>query len=184
MKAELPSLPGPAETLKDSFGASYSVFNCEQMRQYALAAVAVEREECAQWKPPSEWEIVRAAEDVGMTGLAVPLSNGDRRLTAIGLEFVEAARRVMVLYCRKAQRHDKSLPLGPPPALGEGCKDAERYRWLRANCRYGFEHTSEPQLVHATESCPHEDVHWRENLDAAIDAAMAAPMGQAPSGST
>lgn len=52
-------------------------------------------------------------------------------------------------------------------------KDAERYRWLRRNCRYSFDGSQEPQLVHATEDGPHQNASWRKDLDAAIDAAIA-----------
>lgn len=53
-------------------------------------------------------------------------------------------------------------------------KDAMRYRWLRRNCQYGFDdHDDGPQLVHRNgETGPHQNAHWREDLDAAIDAAM------------
>ena len=51
-------------------------------------------------------------------------------------------------------------------------KDAERYRWLRENCQYGFEDHDGPQLVHRNgETGPHQNPRWREQLDAAIDAA-------------
>ena len=50
-------------------------------------------------------------------------------------------------------------------------KDAERYRWLRSNCQYGFEDQDGPQLIHRNgETGPHQNARWREHLDAAIDA--------------
>lgn len=52
-------------------------------------------------------------------------------------------------------------------------RDAGRYRYLRANCRYGFEDHDGPQLVHRNgETGAHQQTHWRENLDAAVDAEM------------
>lgn len=46
--------------------------------------------------------------------------------------------------------------------------DAERYRWLRENCRSECEDSGKPQLINPIEySC-----NWRRELDDAIDAAM------------
>ena len=56
--------------------------------------------------------------------------------------------------------------------------DAERYRWLRAHCQYGFEDHEGPQLIHRNgETGPHQNARWREDLDAAIDAARAKEEG-------
>lgn len=60
-------------------------------------------------------------------------------------------------------------------ALSAARRDAERYRWLRSNCQYGFEDREGPQLIHRNgESGPHQNPGWREELDAAIDAALSA----------
>src|SRR3990167_2277046 len=53
----------------------------------------------------------------------------------------------------------------------EDREDAERYRWLKRNCQYGFEDHDGPQLIHRNgETGPHQNTKWREQLDAAIDA--------------
>jgi hypothetical protein len=58
-------------------------------------------------------------------------------------------------------------------------KDAARYRWLRSNCQYAFEDRDEPQLVHRNgETASSQNSRWREDLDAAIDAALAADAGE------
>jgi hypothetical protein len=58
-------------------------------------------------------------------------------------------------------------------------RDAARYRWLRSNCQYAFEDRDEPQLVHRNgETASSQNSRWREDLDAAIDAALAADAGE------
>ena len=61
-------------------------------------------------------------------------------------------------------------------------KDAERYRWLRENCRMywsGQDAAMEPvQLIHYEPHLTGPVAGWRERLDASIDAALA----QQPSG--
>lgn len=48
--------------------------------------------------------------------------------------------------------------------------DAKRYQWLRKNCQYGFDDHDGPQLIHRNgETGPHQNPHWREDLDAAVD---------------
>jgi hypothetical protein len=62
----------------------------------------------------------------------------------------------------------------------EDKEDAARYRWLRANCQYGFEDHDEPQLIHRNgETGPHQNADWREDLDAAVDKLMLAAAPEA-----
>ena len=49
-------------------------------------------------------------------------------------------------------------------------RDAERYRWLRDEAQSSWEGERGPVLVHST---PWTHTRWREELDAAIDAAIA-----------
>lgn len=52
-------------------------------------------------------------------------------------------------------------------------RDAARYRHLRRNCQYGFDDHDDPQLIHRNgETGARQSPRWREDLDAAIDAAM------------
>ena len=59
------------------------------------------------------------------------------------------------------------------PIVEELERDAARYRHLRRNCQYGFDDSDAVQLVHRNgETGVHQNPRWREDLDAAIDAAM------------
>mgnify|MGYP000848335158 FL=1 len=59
------------------------------------------------------------------------------------------------------------------PIVEELERDAARYRHLRRNCQYGFDDHDYPQLIHRNgETGAHQNPRGRDDLDAAIDAAM------------
>ena len=70
------------------------------------------------------------------------------------------------------EQHKVIRAMAADPTLAALRKDAERYRWLRDSNRIPREADPDGHIV----VCPGggEDVYWGRQLDAAIDAAMAA----------
>jgi hypothetical protein len=204
-----------AEVARTALGydGGFQTVHSGDLRYFARAVLAATRAEPAPTGPalerskyePKSWDLIRAAEDVGVEGLTEPyLSDGDRQITDLGKAFINGVRNVLNRYTRAA----RAEPAGGRPddtdkllaqadaviadaevaidaahrfAAAAGGRDeredAERYRWLK-----------EKQIDWLP---PHYngvprgrfDMSWycdERDLDAAIDAARASRATQQP----
>lgn len=108
--------------------------------------------------------------------LREPLPTGDLAKVLAELRFTFADLLSALRKENEGLMHDIERHI---QIANEYVNDAERYRWLRSRCQYGFEDHDGPQLIHRngeTGAC--QNANWREDLDAAIDAARNTPTGE------